>query len=54
MSCIVYPSLIMNLVLFFSKYPASPQLRRKKVPWTAEEEEILKVLVLLFALIPSH
>ncbi|XP_041024314.1 uncharacterized protein LOC121264966 isoform X2 [Juglans microcarpa x Juglans regia] len=23
-------------------YPASPQLRRKKVPWTAEEEEILK------------
>ncbi|GLT55243.1 hypothetical protein SLA2020_283840 [Shorea laevis] len=24
------------------KYPASPQLRRKKVPWTAEEEEILK------------
>ncbi|KAE8098821.1 hypothetical protein FH972_016856 [Carpinus fangiana] len=24
------------------KYPVSPQLRRKKVPWAAEEEEILK------------
>jgi hypothetical protein len=32
-------------ILICSSYPAMPQLRRKKVPWTVQEEEMLKVLV---------
>ncbi|KAK3035174.1 hypothetical protein RJ639_032847 [Escallonia herrerae] len=28
--------------VWFSTYPAIPQLRRKKLPWTREEEEKLK------------
>ncbi|KAJ6912759.1 hypothetical protein NC651_015263 [Populus alba x Populus x berolinensis] len=28
-----------------SSYPVMPQLRRKKVPWTVQEEEMLKLLV---------
>ncbi|GER53096.1 dentin sialophospho protein [Striga asiatica] len=31
-----------NLIFLCSSYPAIPQLRRKRIPWTSEEEEKLK------------
>ena len=36
----------MNFVPICSTYPEIPQLRQKKLPWTAAEEFILKVLFL--------
>ncbi|GKV51193.1 hypothetical protein SLEP1_g57864 [Rubroshorea leprosula] len=36
-------------MFFCSTYPAIPQLRRKKVPWTIEEERMLREGVSKFA-----
>lgn len=37
-------------LLLCSMRPVFPQLRRQKLPWTAKEEEVLKVLFLLLRL----